>query len=150
MTGCAVEWIGDGYCDDFNNKAECKYDYADCCDNTSPGWDKYCDDCENCLMWSSALHPTQCIESWKGDTFCDDFNNKVGCNYDGGDCCLDPKPADSDKYCVECNCIDPDSGGECKDIWKKKKCLKKKKNKKCNKKAIVKKCQKTCGKCVPN
>ena len=26
-----THWIGDGYCDDINNKAECMYDGGDCC-----------------------------------------------------------------------------------------------------------------------
>ena len=26
--------------------------------------------------------------SWVGDGYCDDGNNIIGCNYDGGDCCL--------------------------------------------------------------
>ena len=25
------EWIGDGYCDDENNNAECNWDGGDCC-----------------------------------------------------------------------------------------------------------------------
>ena len=145
MTGCVKEWIGDGYCDDFNNKAECKFDHGDCCDNTSPDWNKYCDDCENCLMWGSALNPYQCIDSWKDDTFCDDFNNhnKDGCDYDGGDCCKDLP--DSDKYCIECKC----QNDACNDIWKKKKCTKRKKKNKCNKEGVKKNCEKTCGVCTP-
>ena len=141
MTGCVVEWIGDGYCDDFNNKAECKFDHGDCCDNTSPDGYKYCDACENCKMWGSALKPNQCIDSWKGDTFCDDFNNKKDCDFDGNDCCLDLP--DSKKYCIECKC----KNDTCNDKWKKKKCLRKKKNKKCKKEGIKKKCRKTCGDC---
>ena len=72
MTGCVKEWIGDGYCDDFNNKAECKFDYGDCCDNPALDWNNYCDECTNCEMWGSPLEPNQCIDSWKNDGFCDD------------------------------------------------------------------------------
>ena len=38
---------------------------------------------------------------WSGNGFCDDENNNVECNFDGGDCCLD----EVDKhYCSECIC----------------------------------------------
>ena len=28
------EWLGDGYCDDAINTAECLYDYGDCCEES--------------------------------------------------------------------------------------------------------------------
>ena len=43
---------------------------------------------------------------WVGDGYCDDVTNNMACNYDSGDCCLDPV---NTQYCSECQCID-DSG----------------------------------------
>ena len=47
--------IGDGYCDDHNNKAECQFDGRDCCSFTNEKkengisvWDKYCTECTDC------------------------------------------------------------------------------------------------------
>ena len=40
---------------------------------------------------------------WVGDGYCDDVTNIIECNYDGGDCCLDPV---NTQYCSECQCID--------------------------------------------
>ena len=37
-----------------------------------------------------------------GDGYCDDATNNIECNYDGGDCCLDPV---NTQYCSECQCI---------------------------------------------
>ena len=36
------DWVGDDYCDDENNNAECKFDGGDCCNNSKPGWNTYC------------------------------------------------------------------------------------------------------------
>ena len=50
-----------------------------------------------------------------GDGYCDDATNNIECNYDGGDCCLDPV---NTQYCSECQClseggstVDPGSTG---------------------------------------
>ena len=43
------------------------------------------------------------IPHWIGDGYCDDENNNDGCNFDGGDCCLDEIIAD---YCTECVCYE--------------------------------------------
>ena len=40
--GGVDNWVGDDYCDDENNKAECKFDGGDCCNNSKPGWNTYC------------------------------------------------------------------------------------------------------------
>ena len=39
---------------------------------------------------------------WIGDTFCDDDNNNLDCNYDGGDCC---GPNVDTTYCIGCQCL---------------------------------------------
>ena len=43
---------------------------------------------------------------WSGDGFCDDVNNIIECNYDGGDCCGSNV---NEQYCTQCLCI---SGGD--------------------------------------
>ena len=37
--------------------------------------------------------------NWIGDEVCDDSNNNIGCEYDGGDCCLPDQ-----KKCIACIC----------------------------------------------
>ena len=39
--------------------------------------------------------------AYKGDGFCDDINNNADCEFDGGDCCLNPVQT---YYCTECLC----------------------------------------------
>ena len=43
------------------------------------------------------------VPHYIGDGWCDDENNNDDCNFDGGDCCLDPINAD---YCTECICYE--------------------------------------------
>ena len=43
-----------------------------------------------------------CLESFIGDNYCDDINNNLGCNYDGGDCC---GPNVNKAFCQECLCL---------------------------------------------
>ena len=52
---------------------------------------------------STTTTPTQEIcdgnVNWIGDEVCDDSNNNIGCEYDGGDCCLPDQ-----KKCIACIC----------------------------------------------
>ena len=48
---------------------------------------------------------------YQGDGFCDDGNNYEGCGYDGGDCC-DNDFEYFDYHCNECQCLDPNYGGD--------------------------------------
>ena len=43
QAGCHLPNIGDGYCDDSTNTAECNYDGGDCCNINS--WYLYCKEC---------------------------------------------------------------------------------------------------------
>jgi hypothetical protein len=52
--------VGDGFCNDDTNIAECDYDGFDCCSNPN----------------------------MVGDGICNDESNNPECNYDGGDCCV--------------------------------------------------------------
>ena len=56
--GVSSPSIGDGHCQDGNNKGACNYDGGDCC--------------------SIDLI---------GNGFCNIETNNAECNYDGGDCC---------------------------------------------------------------
>ena len=38
---------------------------------------------------------------YQGDGYCDDTNNNADCNFDDGDCCLNPVIAE---FCNECWC----------------------------------------------
>ena len=49
------------------------------------------------------------VPSWRGDNYCDDGNNNEGCDYDGGDCCGSNV---NKTYCQNCECLDPNNGGE--------------------------------------
>ena len=49
------------------------------------------------------------VPSWRGDNYCDDGNNNEGCGYDGGDCCGSNV---NKTYCQNCECLDPNNGGE--------------------------------------
>jgi len=46
---CVTSWIGDSFCDDENNIAECEFDGGDCCEpHAHRRWNRYCNAC-NCL-----------------------------------------------------------------------------------------------------
>merc|ERR1719433_1551470 len=99
------------------------------------------------------------------DGICDDENNNEVCNYDGGDCCGDNVGT---TFCSECQCLDPDFGGQgeffkknfysnfllfyffekgegCQDIWDLAKCQKKMDQGRCSWPSVADKCQNTCG-----
>ena len=61
LLACDDDWIGDGYCDDINNNAECSFDGGDCCGcivNT-----EYCNECQ-CLEEGSGgnAHSTAVVK----------------------------------------------------------------------------------------
>ena len=43
-----------------------------------------------------------CNLGWIGDWYCDDENNNMECDYDGGDCC---GPYVDTTYCDKCLCL---------------------------------------------
>merc|ERR1711962_1186808 len=88
--GCVDQWIGDSYCDDQNNNPECEFDGGDCCqEDAQEGWDQYCNECLCIEIPETTESPSECIDQWIGDGFCDDQNNNPECEFDGGDCCGD-------------------------------------------------------------
>ena len=48
-----------------------------------------------------------------GDGVCDDDNNYLACNFDGGDCCL---PFVNKTRCTICICLDPKSKNYCSPL----------------------------------
>ena len=127
---CLVEpWIGDGYCDDAANNAECDYDLDDCC---QPESDR--NSCTNCTCWVDndqlvKIKEELCLEyNYNlGDGTCDlDLNSKEYF-FDIGDCCqMDTICVENrfdqvtcpDHPCIESNqyCIEHELGdGICQD-----------------------------------
>ena len=52
---------------------------------------------------STTSTSSECAQpTWIGDGFCDDATNNLDCDYDGGDCCLNPL---NTVYCEICQCI---------------------------------------------
>jgi hypothetical protein len=87
--------VGNGFCNDDTNIAECDYDGGDCCgDNITS---EHCTECtcfhqETCL---AGVHPLV------GNGFCNDNTNIVECDYDGGDCC----GCVITEHCEDCACL---------------------------------------------
>merc|ERR1719450_832946 len=98
-----LEWVGDGYCDDDNNEG-CDWDGGDCCNNAQQGWDRLCTECF--CSDAATSNSTDCEDKLVGDGYCDDPNNHQECQWDGGDCCNNDEEG-WDKYCNECECLDP-------------------------------------------
>merc|ERR1712062_883014 len=49
-SSCQLWWIGDGFCDPENNKAECLFDRGDCCPPYAhPHWDYWCKRTNQCV-----------------------------------------------------------------------------------------------------
>ena len=51
----------------------------------------------------------------KGDDWCDDENNDLECEWDGGDCCGDNV---NFQYCSDCLCLDPTENGNSCQLFK--------------------------------
>ena len=86
--------IGNGYCNDETNNAECNYDGGDCCGTCVVT--QYCSDCQ-CLGEVTGNG----LRNALGNGYCDDETNNEDCNYDGGDCCLSSPNTD---LCSDCAC----------------------------------------------
>ena len=112
--GCN-QWVGDGSCDDSNNIEACSFDGGDCCGSNVNTI--FCTVCQ-CLEGggggsggtTTAPHGTTSgvCNQWAGDGFCDDINNNLDCNYDGGDCCGSNV---NTLFCTECQCLEGEGGG---------------------------------------
>ena len=119
-TNCPV-WslVGDNYCDDEANIAECGYDLKDCCDIESDR--STCKDClcyipeDKEIMLEDQFQKKCSASVWStyfGDGLCDlGFNNEEHF-FDIGDCCLENSFCVSSTFltttgdfCEEDNCI---------------------------------------------
>ena len=95
ITDCQFrEFVGDGFCHDFNNNFHCGFDRGDCC---GP-----CVNKENCTRCECKTGNTEDIKnSLVGDGYCNDETNTANCSYDGGDCCGENVISE---LCSECEC----------------------------------------------
>ena len=87
--------MGNGFCNDETNNADCNYDGGECCvvnASTNSCSECGCHFIETC---AAGYHPLI------RNGFCDDVTNVADCHYDGGDCC--DVNANKD-YCSECVC----------------------------------------------
>ena len=86
VPGCDnVALVGNGFCNDETNNADCNYDGGECCvvnANTTHCSDCACHFLDTC---AAGYHPLV------GNGFCNDDTNIAECNYDGGDCCSNPE-----------------------------------------------------------
>ena len=90
-----LELIGDGFCFDESNNANCNFDGGDCC-----GYDVKTDFCSDCRCYFNetcvaGTHPLV------GDGFCNDETNNALCHYDAGDCC---GVTANNELCSNCTC----------------------------------------------
>jgi len=53
---------------------------------------------------TEAPPPSDCIDQWIEDGYCDDENNNAACQFDGGDCCANTME-NWNMYCSECACV---------------------------------------------
>ena len=84
---CYVDFIGDQYCDDLNNKEECSFDGGDCCpaENVTlyVPWQTYCTECcckdESGTILTCDNGTCQDFQLYVGDGYCDDITNHEDC-----------------------------------------------------------------------
>ena len=89
--------VGNGYCNDETNNEACNYDGGDCCGSCVV--DFYCENCTCLLNGDNGIGTSS---PTIGNGYCDDGNNNVDCQYDGGDCCGSCVVR---KYCSDCQCL---------------------------------------------
>ena len=77
--GIIYGMIGNGYCNDETNNADCNYDGGDCCGPCVVT--QYCSDCQ-CLGGVAGRNG---FPNAVGNGYCDDEINNADCYYDGLD-----------------------------------------------------------------
>ena len=89
--------VGDGFCNDESNNADCNYDGGDCC-----GYcviKEYCSACECHHNANSSGSMTS--NPLVGNGICNDETNNPECLFDGQECC---GIAAITSNCLECEC----------------------------------------------
>ena len=81
--GCSDSWIGDGFCDRACNVSACNFDFPDCVNATSTGWQGSSSSDQNDPKPFCAKG---CPDSWLGDKVCDVKCKNADCGWDMGDC----------------------------------------------------------------
>jgi hypothetical protein len=87
--------VGNGFCNNETNNADCNYDGGDCCAtnvNTTACSECVCHLLETCAAGYHTL---------VGNGFCNDDTNIAECDYDGGDCC----GCVITEHCEDCACL---------------------------------------------
>ncbi|CAM9376319.1 unnamed protein product, partial [Ectocarpus sp. 12 AP-2014] len=125
LENCMIEYLGDGYCDTYNNIEICDYDGGDCCECTcgsdstdvldgSDCWDFVCiDPTASCFDESITVDMYEyCDVELLGDSMCQPSNNFEVCDYDFGDCCeatcgVDSSGTLDELSCSSFACVDP-------------------------------------------
>ena len=93
FSDCNGALIGDGFCNDETNNADCNYDGGDCC-----GSCVLKNHCTQCVCLDGAYTMNVLV----GDGFCNDETNNFNCHYDGRDCCGYNVNND---LCSNCTCL---------------------------------------------
>ena len=107
--------VGNGVCNIESNNTECNFDGGDCtATTTNPTAGTTIPTTGTTIPTTGTVtNPATtggCNTGWIGDAYCDDINNNMDCNYDGGDCCGCDV---NSQYCSVCECLDPNgSNGE--------------------------------------
>ena len=97
VPGCAnVALVGNSFCNDETNIADCNYDGGDCC-----GYCVNTEHCEDCACLGN-ITSDQITNAFIGNSLCNDETNNLNCNYDGGDCC---GYNINSEHCTECTCF---------------------------------------------
>ena len=89
--------VGNGFCDDDTNYAECDYDGGDCC-----GYNITSERCTECTCFHQETCLSGVTHAFVGDGICNDDTNIAECDYDGGDCCGICVVTD---HCENCACL---------------------------------------------
>ena len=89
--------IGNGFCNDETNHADCLYDGGDCCGSCI--LKDYCSECF-CYQGDTDVEFNNTLV---GNGVCNNETNTAECNFDGGDCCIS-NGGENCKY-ILCLCI---------------------------------------------